>query len=254
MNWALICGEISILCWIIVFTPQLIENYKRQSGEGLSILFLCIWLVGDIFSAVGAVIENLLPTIIWLGVYHAFATLTLILQVLYYRYCNQRNSLQEEFQRLVDDLPDRVGHGTVRYHDEEPGLLENVHWRYQYMAPMIVVFGLFMFGLYTLVMLKFLPPSMYMGYTSAILYVSSRIPQIVKNVQTSSVQGLSFWLFFVGIIGNTTYCMSILIESLEPDHLLRNLPWFLGSSVTLLLDMFIGLQFWIYREREQNDV
>ncbi|KAG8214590.1 hypothetical protein J3R82DRAFT_9660 [Butyriboletus roseoflavus] len=54
---------------IIVYSPQIIENYQLQSGEGLSLPFVYAWLLGDIFNLCGAALAHLLPTMIILGVY-----------------------------------------------------------------------------------------------------------------------------------------------------------------------------------------
>ena len=52
-----------------MYSPQIIENYQLQSGEGLSVGFVVIWLVGDLCNLSGAILAGLLPTIIILGVY-----------------------------------------------------------------------------------------------------------------------------------------------------------------------------------------
>lgn len=54
---------------IIVYSPQIIENYQLQSGEGLSLLFVYTWLLGDVCNLWGAAMAHLLPTMIILGVY-----------------------------------------------------------------------------------------------------------------------------------------------------------------------------------------
>jgi uncharacterized protein with PQ loop repeat len=54
---------------LVVYTPQIIENYRRKSGEGLSVLFVVIWLIGDLFNLFGAILAGLLPTVIILAVY-----------------------------------------------------------------------------------------------------------------------------------------------------------------------------------------
>jgi len=54
---------------ILVYTPQIVENYQLQSGEGLSVLFILIWLAGDICNLLGAVIAGLIPTVIILAIY-----------------------------------------------------------------------------------------------------------------------------------------------------------------------------------------
>ncbi|KAG0319669.1 hypothetical protein BG000_003809, partial [Podila horticola] len=68
-----LAGSASILCWFIVFTPQFWVNYKRQSGESLSLVFLYIWLAGDIMNLIGALMMNLLLTMRILAWYYAIA-------------------------------------------------------------------------------------------------------------------------------------------------------------------------------------
>lgn len=53
----------------MVFTPQIYENYLRQSGEGLSVIFVATWLLGDLCNMIGAVLGGLLPTMIILALY-----------------------------------------------------------------------------------------------------------------------------------------------------------------------------------------
>ena len=59
-----ILGSISIACWVVVFSPQIIENFRRSSAEGLSIVFIVVWLVGDVFNILGAVLQGVLPTMV----------------------------------------------------------------------------------------------------------------------------------------------------------------------------------------------
>lgn len=59
-----ICGSISIACWIVVFSPQIIENFRKGSAEALSITFIVIWLAGDVFNILGAVLQGVLPTMV----------------------------------------------------------------------------------------------------------------------------------------------------------------------------------------------
>lgn len=59
-----ITGSISIACWVVVFSPQIIENFRRGSAEGLSVVFIVVWLLGDVFNIVGAVLQRVLPTMV----------------------------------------------------------------------------------------------------------------------------------------------------------------------------------------------
>ena len=35
-----IAGSISIACWVVVFAPQIYENFRRKSSDGLSLMFI----------------------------------------------------------------------------------------------------------------------------------------------------------------------------------------------------------------------
>lgn len=40
-----ISGSISLACWVFVLAPQLFENYRSKSADGISLAFLIVWLV-----------------------------------------------------------------------------------------------------------------------------------------------------------------------------------------------------------------
>ncbi|KAF2826735.1 PQ loop repeat protein [Ophiobolus disseminans] len=80
-----IFGSISIACWIVVFSPQIIENWRRNSAEGLSVVFIVVWLLGDFFNIIGAVLQGVLPTMIILAVYYTLADIVLLLQCFWYK-------------------------------------------------------------------------------------------------------------------------------------------------------------------------
>ncbi|PYH79647.1 PQ-loop-domain-containing protein [Aspergillus uvarum CBS 121591] len=111
-----ICGSISIACWVVVFSPQIIENFRRGSADGLSLLFLIVWLAGDVFNILGAVLQGVLPTMIILAVYYTLADVVLLAQCFYYRGFTLRDeepsprqrasaasSLHNEEEAYVDD-------------------------------------------------------------------------------------------------------------------------------------------------------
>lgn len=62
-------GWMSIASWFIVTLPQVYETYSFQNGDGVSVLFILTWLMGDLLSAAGAIKGRLLATVITLAVY-----------------------------------------------------------------------------------------------------------------------------------------------------------------------------------------
>jgi uncharacterized protein with PQ loop repeat len=236
-----IFGWISIFCWIVVFTPQLYKNYVNETGESLSLLFLGIWLIGDIFNVVGVIMENLLLTMLLLAIYYTIVDSLLIYQVLYYRNRNHNVPLLPNYnQRYEYDCDYNVDLNNMEI--DTCWCLNN--WTNKLILSII---GIFLFAIISGIFVSFVSFAQYTGWSSAILYISSRIPQIIKNTKEKSVQGLSFLMFFFGICGNASYFASILLQSTEKDYIKLNLPWLTGSIGTIFFDTIIGIQFLIYR-------
>ena len=81
-----------------------------------------------------------------------------------------------------------------------------------------------------------------LGWISAGVYLTSRLPQIAKNFRRRSVEGLSMMMFFCAVMGNLTYAMGIFLRSTAPEALAEAAPWILGSVGTLAMDFTILTQ------------
>ena len=96
--------------------PQLVENYKSQSAEGISLAFLTVWFIGDLANFFGAVWAGLVPTVIALAIYFCFADAVLITQCLYYNYINAQKAARAQ---SID------ANGTVQDDSSQPLLRRN---------------------------------------------------------------------------------------------------------------------------------
>lgn len=81
-----------------------------------------------------------------------------------------------------------------------------------------------------------------LGWLSAVLYLTSRIPQIFKNRHTKCA-GLSLALFIFALAGNATYVLSILLKDMSWPYLVENMSWIMGSVGTIFLDFIVLYQF-----------
>ncbi|KAF9053799.1 hypothetical protein BDZ89DRAFT_1004845 [Hymenopellis radicata] len=91
------------------------------------------------------------------------------------------------------------------------------------------------------------------------LYLTSRLPQIWKNYVRQSVQGLSIYLFIFAFLGNTFYVASILASPnvylpapASTDFIKESIPYLLGSGGTLIFDITIVMQAFIYRPKRHK--
>jgi len=92
------------------------------------------------------------------------------------------------------------------------------------------------------------------AWTCTTLYLTSRLPQIWKNYMRKSCEGLSVLLFVFAFCGNLTYVIGILINPAgngnpkqAAHYLLESLPYLLGSGGTLIFDLAIMIQSYLYR-------
>ncbi|KAF8437785.1 PQ loop repeat-domain-containing protein [Terfezia claveryi] len=265
--WALsgITGSISISCWVIVFSPQIIVNFRRGSADGLSLTFLVIWLLGDVFNVLGAVLQGVLPTMVILAIYYTLADIVLLGQCLYYKCKAARYH-----------LPAPVTSSDAHVHQHHS---EIVHFTILFNTTAIVMVCLAGIVGWLLTPapphssmpddphIKFDVFGQVFGYLCAVLYLASRIPQIYLNYQRKAVDGLSLLFFLFACLGNLTYVISIIAYvpydadngNWTPEisrqywrYIAINASWLLGSVGTLLLDMIIFVQFFWYRDIEDE--
>ncbi|KAL7273978.1 hypothetical protein RUND412_003139 [Rhizina undulata] len=277
-----IAGSISLVAWIVLLLPQLIENYKNGTAEGLSIAFLTIWLLGDAANLIGAIWAGLLPTVISLAVYFCLADFVLISQTVYYNHITRHLAARREARTQAGGsndpteplLPNRRGSVPVisqhrrsdaRRRDSLSAVLEaKPTARAVVTRNIIAILGVFLAGALGWAIAwktgawsapngngnggsgRIPLGAEVLGYLSAVLYLGARIPQIIRNYRKKSCEGLSLLFFILSILGNLTYGAGILFHSTEPDYLRNNLPWLIGSLGTMSQDIIIFAQFHIY--------
>ncbi|KAF9184079.1 hypothetical protein BGZ51_003581 [Haplosporangium sp. Z 767] len=104
-------------------SSQFWVNYKRKSGESLSLVFLYIWLAGDVMNLIGATMENLLLTMRILAWYYTIADIALIGQIFYYR----KTSVKASFESVIThSSPEVLSSHAQHHHDEHAPLVGGV--------------------------------------------------------------------------------------------------------------------------------
>ncbi len=323
------CSSISIACWVVVFSPQIIENFRRGSADGLSIVFLVVWLLGDLFNIVGAVLQGVLPTMIILALYYTLADIVLVGQVFYYRGFTLSDKVEklEEAPQEEEPLLARSDSGILSPHvprDDQRtrrrslsaigrhlSSVDGTHLSpatplldapkaneapaVKSMRPTTTLQAI-VFNTFSIVMVcgagvlgwwigqhskrgrhtEDESPSVpeydvlgqIFGYLCAAFYLGSRIPQLLLNYRRKSTEGVSLLFFLFACIGNLTYVMSIFAYSpicQYPGHcelgeaasiygryISVNASWIAGSAGTLLLDLAIFWQFFLYKKDEDE--
>lgn len=349
-----ILGSISIACWVVVFSPQIIENYSKKSADGLSIEFIVIWLAGDFFNMAGGVLQGIMPTMIILAIYYTLADIVLLAQCFYYRGFTLRDpkpepkvshvengnatertplvsdgSARGELQRALSSTDANAnGNGTAdrtrsesSYRDhfnnlngtmlspatpmhpqaQDADAIENAKptqprtWTQAILFNSTAIVLVIIAGIAGYYLspstpapkshlehgrtdaddqastLQFSLWGQIFGYICAVLYLGSRVPQILLNRRRQSTDGLNALFFLFACLGNLTFVLSIFAfepicskhshghwhershckpgeaSSIYGRYILVNLSWLIGSAGTLVLDFAVFAQFFMYR-------
>nr|GMD84839.1 probable vacuolar amino acid transporter YPQ3 [Ipomoea batatas] len=128
-----VVGIISLICWGVAEIPQIVTNFKNKSSSGVSLAFLCTWILGDVFNLVGCVLEPAtLPTQFFTALLYTATTVVLVLQAIYYDHflpwwkCRDKNTI------LVKDNEREALKPRSRHHRTSHPALEVPSQRHYY--------------------------------------------------------------------------------------------------------------------------
>ncbi|PWZ00711.1 hypothetical protein BCV70DRAFT_152864, partial [Testicularia cyperi] len=263
-------GTMSFVIWLFAQSPQLYENYRNGSVDGLSPVFLTQWMLGDVTNLIGSVLTGQLPFQIAVATYFCCVDACILVQFVYYWNKGStppRDSFEpsehalrrRQLLQLSNCRPasQRVSHVGKQLSLENPPAEQRP--RPEYIG--FVIFGPsypIAAGLLDAISGGGSAPPTWQrlvgrmaAWTCTVLYITSRIPQIWENYIRRSVQGLSILLFISAFLGNLLYTISILtnpeaVGEGRREYLQESIPFLLGSGGTLIFDLMIVIQWWMW--------
>lgn len=278
-----VMGMSSVLIWLCAQLPQVCENYRLKSVEGLSFGFLVAWFAGDITNLIGCIFTGQLGFQTVLACYYVAMDACLGVQFWLYR---QQSCVDEEITPMYTT---HIQH-LHRYHDI-PGETANLNRRNSAtktlktnlgrarrrlssllsLATLLGAFGrasampISNAALYNNKMaLREDIPSVglefgyCMAYFSTVMYLASRVPQIWHNFRRKSTDGVSTLLFTSALLGNLTYTLSIILspQAMTGDHprdfFLKELSYIVGAAGTIVFDVVILCQSVYYKKSKDR--
>ncbi|KAG7274002.1 hypothetical protein CRUP_011184 [Coryphaenoides rupestris] len=242
-------GLFSITCFMASSMPQYYSSCKTGNmDQALSIWFLLLWLGGDTCNLVGSFLADQLPLQTYTAIYYVLADLMILGLYIYYMMKNRI----DESHRVLNVVGVACVLGLVgnllplpnAALQQEP-LADSFRGRSLLSTPDAETSGIQAFTTKEIIGFS-------IGSMSSLLYLCSRLPQMYTNYKRKSTEGVSFFLFALVIVGNTTYGLSVLLKNPdrgqgESSYVIHHLPWLIGSLGTLSLDLGITLQFIMYR-------
>lgn len=257
-------GTISFCSSFISLFPQIIETFRDKTVEGLSPYFLLAWVGGDITSLIGAVLTDQLMFQVVLALYFLVNDLFVCGQYYYYGVLHQNKlaTTGHESKPILTDLPSETDRGMASSRRNKKSMLATAF-------AFVSHFGsssAFPIKSAMIMLMTADPPvpipspnngdtinkmGRILSWCGAAFYVGARIPQLLKNYQRKSTDGISPFLFATTLLCNVTYNFSILTscEFIGSDDkrafIMNALPFLFGSTVTIAFDMIYFYQHYV---------
>lgn len=221
LSWCL--STISNILWLVIFLPQLHINYRLKNAEAISLSLLLLLIYGESIAIIGAISKNLHIIVILTGLYHIFFELILVIQILYYRTCKNK-----EIEPLISNYK------TIT--------------KLEILLIIIVILS----NVLLYISLYYIKDDIYkivlgdcLAWIATSIFMCSRVPQIILNYQRQTTDGLAILSFVILIISSIFYLVSILLV----NKLVDVIQWVIGISFSLLFfDTIIIYQFVKYKK------
>jgi len=262
-------GLSNIGLWLFAQLPQLYENYKRKSVEAVHPLFLIIWLLGDTTNLLGCILTQQLPFQLYTAIYFCIMDVFLLSQWGYYALIYKRSPDEEPlvfgkarsssfgiygiliiinmsvisllfygrdilFSQMAVNSPSALDSAFT------PRMRELLTFRNGTTLPLCQL------------NVTLLPWEVLIGdisaWMSCVLYLAARVPQIVRNYQRQTTQGLSITMFAIIFAANTFYGISVLmvLKAIDARFYASVLPFLIGSLGTLIPTTIVFGQWFYY--------
>ncbi|XP_016390018.1 lysosomal amino acid transporter 1 homolog [Sinocyclocheilus rhinocerous] len=251
---SVVLGLLSIVCFMVSSLPQYYSSCKTGNMDSaLSIWFLLFWLAGDSCNLIGSFLADQLPLQKYTAVYYVLADLLMLSMYFYYKLKNKSSRASNSALLNAVSVLCLLGMSSSLLSLPRSALEEQMPVGFKGRVLLAVEGDSGSVQPFdTKEIIGFV-----IGSISSVLYLCSRLPQMYTNFRRKSTEGVSFFLFALVILGNTTYGISVLLKNPDPgqgeaSYILHHLPWLIGSLGTLSLDIIISVQFMMYSKSPRD--
>ena len=240
-KWSFWVGMVSNLIWLVSSTPQYIQNCKTKKVEGQSPFFFSLLFTGNVCSLVGLLVNGGLVTQVIQSIIYCILDGILFAQYIYYRWiyykCCGHKELDGDQEIYNEEHEESVGPVM----SIATGVAAAV-----YAATQEVDYGKPYRG-------KDLAGTLF-GWVSSSIYIISRLPQMVKNIQQRKVRDLSPLYSFFAVLGNGTYLASLWIKDTSAQFNWDQAPWIVGAGGPMMCDIIFLIQMAVWGIEKEGDV
>jgi uncharacterized protein with PQ loop repeat len=231
-------GLLSIGIWCVALLPQIIKTYRKKSVESLSFIFWLCWVLGDTFNFIGSIlVKNIFTNILLSCIFVIFTTIGFV-QYVYYRnwiHIEEENEAGEVRIDVDEQLPNtdltttnKVIIAFILTSLFTGNVVVNIYTNDEDIRILI---------------------GKIIGWTTVMIYVMSRVPQIRKMLITKHIKSISPYLFLLTFIGNFSQFIAVVVREefwLSNKIFLNQLPWAITPLICGIQDIVILYLYYRY--------
>lgn len=274
-------SSVSLMAWVCAQVPQIYQNYMCKHTEGILPLFLALWFLGDLLSFLSCLINDaVLKFQVFLSLYFLCNDAALCYQYYHYkdgyRVIRPPDDIRGDSDTFTNTetailtatvMSVRPSVETLSLSDELAPSSFGAVDRKPSVATQVATVALMLHVAGAMAISKVGGPAasepapftetlaLVLAWGCTVVYMSSRCPQLYKNWQRKSVDGISPLLFGLALVGNLTYTFSILTSCKfldapsKGDFFWKELPYIMGSAGTVVFDVGYFYQRRLYRAK-----
>lgn len=227
-KWSFAVGMLSNVVWVLCASPQIYANVKTKEVDGQNPALFTLLFVGSVLSLIGIIVTDGLVTQIVTGSIYAFVDGITFLQFWWYGCVRPRcfGGREDTKTECALEMGTPAGPGAIAGLAVMAQVAAATDWKGPYQGSNLV--------------------GTLFGWVGAVVYISSRIPQVVTNFKNRKVLDLSPFFVMLSIMGNVTYTGSVLIRSIEGSFMWKQAPFLTGSVGPLTCDIIFAIQMAVF--------
>jgi len=265
-NWDVadfLVGMGSVLLWTVALLPQIWQNYATKKVESQSVLFWILWITGDTCNLIACFLSG---QVVWntsLAIIYATSCYIVLIQWWYYSYCfsggtyralhnpeSYTGGLWKTCLVLLCCGLFLASGGTTTGGWLDAGAAASAGEVAPTPRRLMHSAGAPRKGLSDEAIVGEV-----MGWGMAVLYVSSRIPQLYKTITSKEAEDLSAQMFFFTCLGNLTQFASLVLKPKREwswEYAVNTAPWTINALLCGLQDVCLMLLIWKYQNPSED--
>lgn len=242
-KWSFGVGMVSNLMWIISSSPQIYQNCKTRRVDGQSPFLFSFLLLGNVLSLIGVIITHGLLTQIITSILYCLLDGIMYAQFIYYRYIKKTHLQDQNIKELPSEPVDEMGDPIQN--EEFPGPDFDNKRQTEVLGLAALVSGASATDWISPYQKDQLVGTLF-GWAGGAIYLSSRIPQMMKNFKNRKVIDLSPVYVAFTIFGNLTYVLSVFIRDFSSNYLWKQAPFIFGAVGPMSCDVIFTIQMCVF--------